>query len=642
MAAIKVFNPTTEKWEVVGVGARGPKGDPGDSSVEVTQARVDAKGVTKDTLKQRLDDDYTEVTAQLAQKLYYFNTVNEMKNENQLKVGSFVTTSGYHVGGDGGGANYLIVDTINEDIDHYETLNNGLYASLTSIKEHGYVDVRWLGAKSDLDKTVTPHTGTDVAPYFEQALAITNKNLGMRIKVIGNYYWGTELLVYTDLNLFGEHNTNRTLTGTENNPSVRKKSPSEIYINPALQQAITLEGMGNTTSTSPRSTHFTIEKLYIHSNNLTANFLRITAYGAPSRPSWVQDIQAHALNYVFFFDYVEPRGIYGTHTYNFSVRGGCDVYSVNSLVKSNARSNGNPGLGGLSIFDNSIEWMHQGAVQAKYLFGYNRIENNLMEGSANNLDITLGRGTLEVKGNYFEANRGNFTIIGSSSGISHLRMEDNYYTSDSTEYHLQNVRLSGYDVRIPKKQLAIVRSYVDDPEWFIGLEPNNQKQENMTLSYNNLTTSKLPLVDETTIQSNQFIIPMGNDFITPDIKGKLLTGSTYAPLPEGAPTIYDGDITVICYYTTEGLFFNGYYDNIDGVNVSNGYGPTLGSTERKLFRIDIFHHARDMERFRTNYRKVEGHDNVRISDVLVTVLKGSQRQEDLSKWLGVPHRNAIS
>ena len=39
----------------------------GDSSVEAAQARVDASGVTKTTLKQRLDDDYTEVTTQLAQ-----------------------------------------------------------------------------------------------------------------------------------------------------------------------------------------------------------------------------------------------------------------------------------------------------------------------------------------------------------------------------------------------------------------------------------------------------------------------------------------------------------------------------------------------------------------------------------------------
>ncbi|WP_025910650.1 SGNH/GDSL hydrolase family protein [Priestia flexa] len=41
----------------------------GDSSVEAAQARVDAKNVAQPTLKARLDKDYNEVTAQLAQKL---------------------------------------------------------------------------------------------------------------------------------------------------------------------------------------------------------------------------------------------------------------------------------------------------------------------------------------------------------------------------------------------------------------------------------------------------------------------------------------------------------------------------------------------------------------------------------------------
>lgn len=397
--------------------------------------------------------------------------------------------------------------------------------------------------------------------------------------------------------------------------------------------------MGNTTSTGSRSTHFTVEKLYTHSTGRTTNFLRITAYGAPSRPSWVQDLQAHTLNYVFFFDYVEPRGVAGTHTYNFSIRGGCDIYSVNSLVKGNARSDNNPGLGGLSIFDNSIEWIGQGAVQAKSLFGYNRIVNNLMEGSASNLDITLGRGTLDVKGNYFEQNSGNFTIIGGHSNMSELRMEDNYYLTDSTEYHLQNLRLRGYDTRITKKQLAIVNAYVDDPDRFIGLDPSKQRAIGNVLRFNNIRTTNLPLVDETTIQSNQFIIPMGDDYLTPDIKGKRLTSGHYATLPVDAPTIYDGDITVVCYYVTEGSFFHGYYNS---EYVNNGYGRTEANNEGKVFRVDIFHHNSEMDQLRVLFRKETGHDNVRVSDVLVTVLKGSQRQEDLNKWLGVPHRNAIN
>lgn len=40
----------------------------GDSSVEAAQARVDAKNVAQPTLKARLDKDYNEVTAQLAEK----------------------------------------------------------------------------------------------------------------------------------------------------------------------------------------------------------------------------------------------------------------------------------------------------------------------------------------------------------------------------------------------------------------------------------------------------------------------------------------------------------------------------------------------------------------------------------------------
>ena len=68
MAVIKVFNPTTEEWEVVGVGARGPKGDSSDNSVEVEQARVDASGQTNETLKARLDKEHNEVTTQLEQK----------------------------------------------------------------------------------------------------------------------------------------------------------------------------------------------------------------------------------------------------------------------------------------------------------------------------------------------------------------------------------------------------------------------------------------------------------------------------------------------------------------------------------------------------------------------------------------------
>ncbi|MBN8253922.1 hypothetical protein [Priestia flexa] len=61
----------------------------GDSSVEAAQARVDAKNVAQPTLKARLDNDYNEVTAQLADKAkqYYIDVLNPPKGYLPLVTG---------------------------------------------------------------------------------------------------------------------------------------------------------------------------------------------------------------------------------------------------------------------------------------------------------------------------------------------------------------------------------------------------------------------------------------------------------------------------------------------------------------------------------------------------------------------------
>lgn len=52
----------------------------GDSSVEAAQARVDAKNVAQPTLKARLDNDYNEVTAQLADNVQRLNILKNRTN----------------------------------------------------------------------------------------------------------------------------------------------------------------------------------------------------------------------------------------------------------------------------------------------------------------------------------------------------------------------------------------------------------------------------------------------------------------------------------------------------------------------------------------------------------------------------------
>src|SRR5690625_2085592 len=62
--AIKAFNETVVE---------------GDSSVEAAQARVDEKGQSHTTLKERIDDGFTKVNTQLAEKVdqVSFNASNQ-------------------------------------------------------------------------------------------------------------------------------------------------------------------------------------------------------------------------------------------------------------------------------------------------------------------------------------------------------------------------------------------------------------------------------------------------------------------------------------------------------------------------------------------------------------------------------------
>lgn len=78
-----------------------------------------------------------------------FNSVEEMKASNTLKVGALAKTLGFYTAGDGGGANYVIVNSIGEEEPDEATLislQNNLYAKLLI---EDYVNVKWFGAKGD-------------------------------------------------------------------------------------------------------------------------------------------------------------------------------------------------------------------------------------------------------------------------------------------------------------------------------------------------------------------------------------------------------------------------------------------------------------------------------------------------------------
>lgn len=75
-----------------------------------------------------------------------FNSVEEMKASNTLKAGALAKTLGFYTAGDGGGADYVIVDDIGEDEASIIALQKGLYAKLLV---QDCVNVKQFGAKGD-------------------------------------------------------------------------------------------------------------------------------------------------------------------------------------------------------------------------------------------------------------------------------------------------------------------------------------------------------------------------------------------------------------------------------------------------------------------------------------------------------------
>ena len=91
---------------------------------------------------ETLNKNVFDLQKNIEKKVYFFNTVADMKSAN-LKVGDCVKTLGYYSLNDNGGAEYKIV---NSSVNYCETLQNGLKAEL--IFEKG-VYLTQLGVKNN-------------------------------------------------------------------------------------------------------------------------------------------------------------------------------------------------------------------------------------------------------------------------------------------------------------------------------------------------------------------------------------------------------------------------------------------------------------------------------------------------------------
>ena len=606
----------------------------GNYNTQVENYRSEVKEIKKTLVD--VSSSIDETNDNLNRKLYYFNTVEDLKTSDYLVENDSVITFGYHDSDDGGGAKYIITSTKDDLSQHYETLGNGLYAQVVDIDEKGYIDIRWLGAVSDLQG----NTGTDVAPYIQKALNIADKRYGTPIKIVGNYYWGTEIISKSGIHLFGEHRNNRLLTGSSNTPELVLKSPSEIYFNPELTNALTITGHGSTSVRGAKSTHLSVEQLYLHSSGQTANFIRCSAFGAPSRPGYTQDTQAHGFNNLFLFDYEQGANAYGTNFYNFSIRGGCNFYLNNKAVNAVGRDNTSPSLGGLNIFDNTIEWQADMSLQLYNLFGYNTIKNNLIEGQPNGvMDISLNRGHVDIIGNYFEQNKGPFRVRGAKGvRVKNIttKMYGNYLLGDDVDYHFEAITIMEMDRIFPRNRIHLGGD-VHGSTYVL----NDKDLINDVLVKNNVgmqgIISDIPLtqVKQETIKENQAYLQSGTELLPSGLNVKNVPNSfslvdTYKTLP-----INQGDYVILNFYKTDGLINIGTYST--GSIGILGYSQGDVLPESGYYTI-VLKSTANIDDIGLAVYKNNVSDDVKISDVLITVVPSNEENNKLGDYIGTPIR----
>lgn len=377
-----------------------------------------------------------------------YNTISEIQKDSKLKVGKVVEVLGYYQAGDGANHKRIIADS---DDGSGVQLDSGLWANCSiEVKNRGYIDIKWFGAKSDFD--FDTKIGTDISIILKKCIDYSNTMASTPIAIIGNFYIGTPIITNGQLHMFGYSTPSRMLIGDETGYNIKRKPVSSIWVKSGIT-AITLDGTGQSTDAKLKDTHLYCEKINLFSEGLTSTFIRCTTFGAPSRPGYFKTIEATGFNNVLLFDFYDRASVNGTNYYNFQIDDGCNMYGNNYVINAIGRVSTSPSVGGLSIANSTLE---QGAkFKLKNMFGYNEIKNCLLEGQDNVFDLSCqsAGSTISINGNYFEANNGECNISRCS-----LEMKNNYYLSNNFQFSLLFSTINELD--LPIKNIENIGSCV--------------------------------------------------------------------------------------------------------------------------------------------------------------------------------------
>ena len=131
----------------------------------------------------------------------YYNSIAEMKLDNNIQVGDTCVTLGYYEANDGGSGTYKIVDdsSLEDDGGSIHELNNGLKAKL--IIKDGQINVKQFGAKGNAENDDTQYIQNAINIFYNN---IINNDLGENNTVIfpaGRYKITQTIILYSQIKM---------------------------------------------------------------------------------------------------------------------------------------------------------------------------------------------------------------------------------------------------------------------------------------------------------------------------------------------------------------------------------------------------------------------------------------------------------
>lgn len=150
---------------------------------------------------ENINVDGESVETKLNKKPYYYNSIADMKADENLKVGDMAITLGYYEANDGGGAEYKIISGNYENNGcSYHELDNGLFAEIAIDRKRTFIKSNFLNL-SDENSSIA------AIDNFNKICSILNRGYNIlftKMYYVKNNNMDNEFSVIRDIFLYGE------------------------------------------------------------------------------------------------------------------------------------------------------------------------------------------------------------------------------------------------------------------------------------------------------------------------------------------------------------------------------------------------------------------------------------------------------